>query len=325
MRKILFLAVVLLLVLCALPFLLADGKPRPYQGWVEADTLFIGTENGGRLTELAVAEGQAVTIDTPLFRLDDRTEAAAVDSARAELAKAQAQQALVMAAQKRPEEIAVLAASERETQAKLDLASEELERTTALFNRGTASKSNLDSAEANYAASKAALDNIRRQIDLGRLPEREETIRAADETMRSAQANLAAAEAALTRRAVHAPATGTVEELYYRSGEVVPAGRPVVAILPPENIKLRFFIPQAALAGTRLGDRLTISCDGCETSAARITFIAASAEYTPPEIYTPEERAKLVYRIEAMPEKPALLRVGQPVDILPAAGSGEAQ
>jgi len=81
MRKILFLAVVLLLVLCALPFLLADGKPRPYQGWVEADTLFIGTENGGRLTELAVAEGQAVTIDTPLFRLDDRTEAAAVDSA----------------------------------------------------------------------------------------------------------------------------------------------------------------------------------------------------------------------------------------------------
>lgn len=325
MRKILLLAVALLLLLCAMPFFFKDDRPRPYQGWVEADTLFIGAENGGRLTALTVTEGQLVTADTPLFHLDDRTEVAAVESARAELARAQAQQALAMAAQKRPEEIAVLAASERETQAKMELASQELERTTALFNRGTASKSNLDSTEANYAASRAALDNIRRQIDLGRLPERDEAIRATDETVRAAKAGLASAEAALARRAVVAPVAGTVEQLYFRVGEVVPAGRPVVAILPPENIKLRFFVPQAALAGMRLGDRLTVSCDGCETSGARITFIASAAEYTPPEIYTPEERAKLVYRIEAVPEEPALLRVGQPVDILPAVANGGAQ
>ena len=138
----------------------------------------------------------------------------------------------------------------------------------------------------------------------------------AEAALRQAKANLEWAQTRLARRNAHSPSDGTIEQIYYRPGETVPAGRPVVALLPPGNLKIRFFAPQAVLPEVKYGDVVGISCDGCDKGlTAKISFIARSAEFTPPVIYSVEERAKLVFLIEARPEHPEKFRVGQPVTV----------
>jgi HlyD family secretion protein len=138
----------------------------------------------------------------------------------------------------------------------------------------------------------------------------------AEAALRQAKANLDWSQTRLGRRNAYSPGDSTVEQIYYRPGETVPAGRPVVALLPPGNLKIRFFAPQAILPELRYGQSVEISCDGCEKGlTARVSFIARSAEFTPPVIYSLEERAKLVFLIEARPEHPEKFRVGQPVTV----------
>jgi len=138
----------------------------------------------------------------------------------------------------------------------------------------------------------------------------------AEATLRQAKANLEWSQTRLERRNAYSPGDGTIEQIYYRPGETVPAGRPVVALLPPGNLKIRFFAPQAILPQIQYGQTVGVSCDGCEKGlTAKVSFIARSAEFTPPVIYSLEERAKLVFLIEARPEHPEKFRVGQPVTV----------
>ncbi len=134
--------------------------------------------------------------------------------------------------------------------------------------------------------------------------------------LRQAKANLQWSRTRLARRRVVSPAAGTIQEVYYRPGETVQPGKPVIALLPPANIKVRFYAPETELARIKIGQTVAVSCDGCASGlTAKVSFIAASAEYTPPVIYSLEERAKLVFLIEARPEKPEDFRVGQPVTV----------
>jgi len=134
--------------------------------------------------------------------------------------------------------------------------------------------------------------------------------------LRQAKANLEWAKTRLARRRAVSPADGTIQEVYYRPGETVPPGRPVVALLPPGNLKIRFFVPERLLPDVKYGQTVDVNCDGCEQGlTAKVTFIAKSAEYTPPVIYSREERAKLVFLIEARPAHPDKFRVGQPVTV----------
>jgi HlyD family secretion protein len=138
----------------------------------------------------------------------------------------------------------------------------------------------------------------------------------AEAALRQAAANLSWSETRLTRRNAHSPAAGTIEQIYYRPGESVPANKPVVALLPPQNLKLRFFAPESTLPEIKYGETVTVACDGCEKGlTAKVSFIARSAEYTPPVIYSQDERAKLVYLVEARPDQPEKFRVGQPVTV----------
>lgn len=140
----------------------------------------------------------------------------------------------------------------------------------------------------------------------------------AESTLRSAQARANAARTHLKRRQVASPASGIVQEVYYRVGEFVQSGRPVVSLLPPGNILVRFFVPQAQLPRLHIGDDVSIRCDGCPPAlTARISFISTEAEFTPPIIYSPQERSRLVFGIEARPLDPEPLRVGQPVTVVP--------
>jgi HlyD family secretion protein len=138
----------------------------------------------------------------------------------------------------------------------------------------------------------------------------------AEAALRQANANLAWSETRLARRRALSPAEGTIQQVYYRPGETVAPGRPVVALLPPANLKIRFFAPEAQLPEVKVGDTVTVSCDGCEKGlTASVSFIARSAEFTPPVIYSMDERNKLVFLIEARPEQPEKFRVGQPVSV----------
>jgi HlyD family secretion protein len=138
----------------------------------------------------------------------------------------------------------------------------------------------------------------------------------AEAALRQANANLAWSETRLARRNAYSPAEGTIQQVYYRPGESVPASRPVVALLPPQNLKFRFFAPEPLLPEIKYGETVTVSCDGCEKGlTAKVSFIARSAEFTPPVIYSLDERAKLVFLIEARPEQPEKFRVGQPVTV----------
>jgi HlyD family secretion protein len=146
----------------------------------------------------------------------------------------------------------------------------------------------------------------------------------AEMMLRQANANLSWAETRVNRRSAYSPHEGTIEQVYYRVGETVPASRPVVALLPPQNLKLRFFAPEPLLPTIKYGDTVTVSCDRCEPGLmAKVSFIARSAEFTPPVIYSLEERAKLVYLIEARPDHPEKLRVGQPVTVTLPAGAAK--
>jgi HlyD family secretion protein len=138
----------------------------------------------------------------------------------------------------------------------------------------------------------------------------------AQANLREADARAKAARTRLARRELSSPVNGAVQQIYYRPGEMVPAGKAVLSILPPGNVKVRFFVQQAVLPTIKLGDTVRVRCDGCPNDiAARISFIASSAEFTPPVIFSEEERGKLVFLIEALPEKPGALRVGQPVSV----------
>ena len=99
------------------------------------------------------------------------------------------------------------------------------------------------------------------------------------------------------------------------------AGGPVVSLLPPANIFVRFFVPEPALSTIHQGDRVALSCDKCADGlTATISFIAPRAEFTPPLIYSESSKAKLVFIVEARPSREQAVRLnpGQPIEVRPA-------
>jgi HlyD family secretion protein len=236
---------------CALALLLAacNKNDTTYQGWIEADLIFVAPDEVGRLQTLSVREGDVVKTGDPLFTVEDDLQQADLAQVKASLTNAQ----------------------------------QTFDRASMLAETGAGTQKDLDAAVA---------------------------------VLRDAKARLNSSQTRLARRSVFSPVSGTVQQVYYRPGEMVPADRPVLALLPPGNVKVRFFAPEAMLPNIAYGDTLRIGCDGCAGDlTARVSFIARQSEFTPPVIYSLEERAKLVFLIEALPEKPDALRVGQPVDV----------
>lgn len=302
------------LIVMALPS--CSSPQNEYQGWVDADMLFIGADEVGRIKTLAVSEGMNVQEGDALFSIDQTTQSADVDAVSAALIEAQSQLARVEGAQQRPEEIAVLEANLKQAQAALDYSTADLERAKNLVERGFAPQSRLDQAKSVFDHDRAALETVKRQIAVGQLSGRIEDLTLARANVEQVKAQVKAAQARMMRLNVTSAVAGRVQEVYYRAGEIVPQGRPVVSILPPDLMKVIFFVPQAILPQIAVGDEVLIQCDGCAAPlSAKVSFMSAQAEYTPPQIYSLQERQKLVFRIEARPQNPSVWRVGQPVSV----------
>jgi HlyD family secretion protein len=178
-----------------------------------------------------------------------------------------------------------------------------------------------DIQQAELAQAEASLVNSQKAYErakalLATAAGTQKTLEDAEAAMRTAQARVNSSQTRLVRRRVYSPDTGTIQQVYYRPGETVPAGKPIVSLLPPRNVKIRFFVPQSELPRVQPGETVGVQCDGCESGlTAKVSFLARSAEYTPPVIYSLEERSKLVFMIEARPDAPDKFRVGQPVSV----------
>jgi HlyD family secretion protein len=178
-----------------------------------------------------------------------------------------------------------------------------------------------DLQQAELVAAEAAVNNAKvayeRAVRLLKTSSgTQKAVDDAEAALREAEARLASAKTRLARRQVASPAEGLIQQVYYRPGELVPAGRPIVSLLPSGNIKVRFYVPEATLPRLSPGAPVLVTCDGCGAPIpAKVSFISRTAEYTPPVIYSLEERAKLVFLVEARTERPDSLRVGQPVSV----------
>ena len=220
-----------------------------YQGWVEADMIFVSPDESGRVTELNVREGDVVKAGAQLYSVDDDLQRADLNQNNATLANAQ----------------------------------QSYDRAASLSKTGSGTQANLDSAVS---------------------------------ALRVAEARVNTSQTRLVRRVGFAPVDGAVQQIYFREGETVPAQRPVLAIMPPGNMKVRFYVPETELPKIAIGDEVRVTCDSCAADlTAKIYFLATSAEYTPPVIYSLDERNKLVYLVQARPSRPDALRVGQPISV----------
>jgi HlyD family secretion protein len=290
--------------------------PNTYHGYVEGEYARLAAPLAGRLERLHVARGDTVREGAPLFAFD-RTEAQA-ERDRALAARAQAHAFLDdLRKGKRTPELDVIAAQKDQAEAALRLSEVQLRRAETLHASGNTARERVDEARSTQQRDRARVAELAAQLEVGRLAAREDDIRAAEAAVAVAEAAVTKAERQLADLAPTAPQAALVEETYYRQGEWVQASAPIVSLLPPGNVKIRFYVPEARLGAIAVGQQVRVRCDGCAGDvAARISFIAPGAEYTPPVIYSNESRAKLVYRIEARPEVPARLHPGQPVDVV---------
>jgi HlyD family secretion protein len=248
-------------------------------GYAEGETAMIAAPAAGWLSNLGVKRGDSVQLGQSLFRLDDTQQSATTEAARATLDSAQA-------------EIA-------QARASLTYAQRDLTRQTNLVRENAGTQANLDLARSAYQAAVARIAQLEAQAKQNR-------------------ATLTGANYQLSERSVTARTQGRVEDIFFREGEYVPAMTPVVAVLPPENIFVRFFVPETQFSKIKMGQKVAISCDGCATGiTATISFIAAKQEFSPPVIYSVGNREKLVFKVEARADGGLKLNPGQPIQVRP--------
>ena len=299
--------------------LLAAGCGREardaFQGYVEADFVDVATSEPGQLERVAVAKGGAIDAGTPLFALEAVRETAAVRQAQEQLAAAQAQLQDFRQG-KRPPELDVVRAQLDQARAEATRAAAERERDAAQLASGGIAQAQLDRSQAAADAAAARVRELERQLDVAQLPARDDQIAAQEAQVAAAQAAVDQAAWRLGQKTVAAPVAGLAFDVLYQPGEWVAAGRPVVRILPPGNVKIRFFVPETALGALAVGQALAVRCDGCaDEIPAEISYVSTEAEYTPPIIYSNETRSKLVFMVEARPLDGAHLHPGQPVAV----------
>ncbi|MBM3562478.1 MAG: HlyD family efflux transporter periplasmic adaptor subunit [Alphaproteobacteria bacterium] len=320
-RLLVFIAIALLAAAAAWRVAYRPGNSDGvFLGYVEGDILYISPYESERIASIAVAAGSVVKKGDPLFTMTTALLDRAREEATARIAQLEAQVENLQAAMNRPEQIAVLQAALERAEAALQLSRADYDRQRKLYADGHVAKAALDRAEMARARDEASVKEARRQVEASRMASRTQEIEAAEASLKQARAQLDALNIRIKRQNVASPADGVVQDVFFRPGEIVNAGQPVIALLPPENRKVRFYASEPELPKISLGERVRITCDGCPGDLyGKITYIAGRQEYTPPVIFSDKERAKLVFKAEAHLEGAArALPLGMPVAVTPA-------
>jgi HlyD family secretion protein len=302
----------------ALPLCACTQAPSDsFSGVIEVEPVQVAAPLAGRLVELPVRRGMQVAAGAPLFALEHAAESDAVREARAGVERAAATLRDLGKGQRRDELAALKAAADAQAAA-LARSESDLKRQRELAAQGFVSGADLTALAAQRNADAARLEQSRAQLRSARQGGREDVQAAAGAELDAARAALAQAEWRLAQKSVAAPAAASVEDTLYRVGEWVAAGSPVVSLIEPAAVKLRFFVPETRIAQVAPGQRVRATCDGCAAPIeATVRFVAREAEFTPPVIYSRGSRERLVFLVEAWPA-PAdavKLRPGLPVDV----------
>lgn len=294
-------------------------KSASFQGYAEGEYVLVAAPYGGSLERLSVARGQRIEAGAPLFALEQANESAARRESEQRLRAAEAKVSDLSGAQ-RTAQVQALEANVEKAVAALEYTKTEFARNEKLLHDGFISPAGLDVWRTAVERNQADLREARAQLAFARQSiGRPAELTSARAEAGAAQAVVAQAEWKLDQKAQKAPAGGFVQETFYVAGEWVPAGKPVVSLLPPENVKVRFFVPETVVGQLKLGSTVRVHCDGCgEDIAAALSYVSSQAEYTPPVIYSRESRAKLVFMVEARPvaKDATRLKPGQPVDVV---------
>lgn len=292
-----------------------DGR---YLGYVEGETSLIAPPIAGRLIERPVERGGRVKKGDRLFVIDPVAARAEVARAEAMLAEARARHANLLTG-KRQEEQDVIRAQRREIEAALVQAETELKRQTELLARNITTHQAFEQADSQVRQLRSRAASLAAQERVGDLAARQSEIAAAAALIEQSQANLAQAQKRLEDLMPAAPEDALVENTFFNVGEWVPAGSPVVSLLPDHRVKLRFFVPEEDVARARTGREVAFTCDSCPAGLkATIVYVSPRAEYTPPVIYSQSARTKLVFLVEAHPTAAGTpLPPGLPVSVAP--------
>jgi HlyD family secretion protein len=291
------------------------AAPPSWNGYAEDDYVYAAAASAGTIASMPVAEGQLVHKGDVLFVLETSQQQAQYDAARARADAAEATLANLKTGS-RQEEIDVTKAQLMKAGADLSLAQQNLARTQDLFDRGLTPVATLDQGKASVKAAQAAVDQLTAQLKVQQLPARDAQQIAAEANVAAAKADAATARAALETRTVTAPADGRVERLYYKAGEVVAVGAPVAALSGAGTMKVLFYVSEADRQQFTLGQQVAVSCDGCATGlTASISRFASDPQFTPPIIYSRDERSRLSFLTEAVMDQQNAVLPGQPVSI----------
>ncbi|HEY2707589.1 MAG TPA: HlyD family efflux transporter periplasmic adaptor subunit [Caulobacteraceae bacterium] len=302
------------LVLAAIIFLAPRlAQPRALSGYVEGEPLYLAAPIAGQLSEVDVQRGQRVTAGQQLFVVDTRTLTAQQDEAGGQIAQAKSGVAAATATLAQLTSQASVASANA---AEADREAARAERVLAA-GHGAISQQDVDKARAGAQAGHAQLQAALRQAAAARAQ-----IGAASGQLRQAEGVGAGAEARLGQAAPHAPTAAEVEDVFFQTGEWAAANQPVVSLLPDDRVRLRFFVPEREVAHYQLGRKVSFTCDSCGAArGATINYISPRPEFTPPVIYSLQSRDRLVYLVEALPERRAGLTPGLPVDVTPLAAT----
>lgn len=287
------------------------------QGYAEGEFVYVASPLAGILEKLYVQRGDQVSAGDLLFDLDNTPEKAARDEAQRRLAQARANLEDAIKA-RRPSEIESIEAQLKQARAALSFSETEFIRQQKLLESGAVSAQAYDRALSTRDQDRQRVAQLEADLETANLGSRTDQIKAAEENTRAQEATLARAEWDLSQKRQSAPQAGVIFDTLFREGEWVAAGRPVVALLPPENIKVRAFVPETQIGSIHYGETVRVSVDGVkEPFIGKVTFISPRAEFTPPVIYSQEARSKLVFMIEARfdPAVSKNLHPGQPVDV----------
>lgn len=307
-------------LVAALLLALSACQPAADTGWsgyAEGDYVYVAAPVAGTLAALPVAAGQPVASGALLFALDDvpARQASAEAVARQSVAQAQADNT---AKGRRADEIAMTRAQLVQARAVAERADAEWQRQQTLVAQDFISRSRLDDARSAAVQARARVAELEAALRVAELPARPDEQRAARAGADAAGEVTAQARWRLQQTRQQAPLAAQVADTFYRVGEYVPAGQPVLSLLPPGGRKLRFYVPEAERGALSPGQAVQVRCDGCGAPiAATISRIATQPEYTPPVIYSNSQRARLVFRVEALPAPADAARLppGQPVDV----------
>lgn len=296
----------------------AQPDPNRVQGYVEGEFVYVAAPSAGALETLAVERGAQVKTGDLLFALDPEPETSVRDEAarRATQARATLEDAKKGS---RPSEIESLKAQLEQARAGLTRAESDLARYERVFRMGSGSEEDVVRARATRDQDVNRVAQFEADLKTARLGAREDQVDAAKANLNALERAMAQAEWNLAEKRQAAPQAGVIQDTLYRPGEWVAAGKPVVVLLPPSNIKVRAFVPEPRIGSIRLGEQVRVAIDGRpETIAGTVRFISPRAEFTPPVIYSRESRGKLVVMIEIVfdPAVAATLHPGQPVDVL---------